>query len=149
MELYNAGRYAEAEKAFNDVAASGAPNAARAALFAAKSAEGAYGCASAAPKYERVAAHYSSSSAAADAQYAAANCYRQTNTFDRASALYNGLRSVAGYRDRAEAALSDLKILQQQVAAKASRAAPPAKPASPAAPPQATSTAAPKSQPSQ
>jgi hypothetical protein len=143
MELYSAGRYVEAEKAFTDVAASGAKNAPWAAFYAAKSTENAHGCARAAAKYESVAAHYAGTSAAADAQYGAANCYKLSGNLERAHALYNGLRSVAGYRDRAEAELGNLKILQQQVAAKASRAQPPAKPASPAAPPQAT--AAPKS----
>ena len=141
MDLYGAGRYAEADKAFTDVAGSGAKNAAMAALYAARSTEGAYGCVRAAAKYESVAARYSGSSADALAQMAAANCYKSTGDFDRAYALYNGLRSVAGYRDRAEAELGNLKILQQQVAAKASRAQPPAKPA--AAPP-AQATAAPK-----
>ncbi|HMI84836.1 MAG TPA: hypothetical protein VK550_12135 [Polyangiaceae bacterium] len=147
MELYSGGRYPEADKAFTDVAASGAKNAAMAALYAAKSTEAAYGCGRAATKYESVAARYTGSSAAAEAQWGAANCYKITGNLDRAHALYNGLRSVAGYRDRAEGELENLKILQQQVAAKASRSQPPAKPAAPAAPPPAT--AAPKTQPAQ
>jgi hypothetical protein len=149
MDLYTAGRYPEAERAFSDVAASGAKNAANAALYSAKSTESAYGCGRAASKYEAVAQHYTGTSAAAEAQWGAANCYKQTGNLDRAHALYNNLRSVAGYRDRAEGELENLKILQQQVAAKASRAAPPAKPAAPAsppaqaAPPQATSNVKP------
>jgi hypothetical protein len=143
MELYNAGRYAEADKAFSDVAASSAKNAPWAAYYAAKSTENAYGCARAAAKYESVAAHYAGTSAAADAQYGAANCYKLSGNLDRAYALYSGLRSVAGYRDRAEAELGNIRILQQQVAAKASRVAPPAKPAAP--PPNATSAPAQKS----
>jgi hypothetical protein len=140
MDLYNGGRYAEADKAFTDVAASGAKNAAMAALYSAKSTEAAYGCGRAAAKYESVAARYAGTSAAAEAQWGAANCYKLTGNFDRAHALYIALRSVAGYRDRAEGELENLKILQQQVAAKASRAQPPAKPAAPAAPPQATTS---------
>jgi hypothetical protein len=135
MDLYGAGRYAESEKAFTDVATSGAKNAAMAALYSARSAEGAFGCGRAATKYEGVVARYPGTSAAAEAQMGAANCYKITGDFDRAYAIYNALRSVAGYRDRAEAELGNLKILQQQVAAKAVRAQPPAKPASPAAPP--------------
>ena len=141
MDLYTAGRYAEADKAFTDVAASGAKNAAMAALYSAKSTESAYGCGRAATKYESVAARYTGTSAAAEAQWGAANCYKLTSNLDRAYALYNGLRSVAGYRDRAEGELGNLKILQQQVAAKASRAPPPAKSSAPAAP---AATAAPK-----
>jgi hypothetical protein len=141
MELYSAGRYAEADKAFTDVAAGGAKNAALAALYSAKSTEAAYGCSQAAAKYESVAARYAGTSAAAEAQWGAANCYKLTGNFDRAYALYHQLRTVAGYRDKAEAELGNLRILQQQTAAKASRAQPPAKPAAPAAPPaQATST---------
>jgi hypothetical protein len=148
MDLYSAGRYAEADKAFTDIAASGARNAANAALFAAKSAEGAYGCGRAVAKYESTATRFAGTSAAAEAQWGAANCYKLIGDFDRSYALYNELRSVAGYRDRAEAALANLKILQAQGAARASRA--PAKPVAPAAPPP-QATAAPKnaSQPSQ
>lgn len=149
MDLYNGGRYAEADKAFTDVAASGAKNAAMAALYSAKSTEAAYGCGRAAAKYESVAQRYTGTSAAAEAQWGAANCYKLTGNLDRAHALYNGLRSVAGYRDRAEGELENLKILQQQVAAKASRAQPPAKPASPAAPPPQATTAPKANQPAQ
>jgi hypothetical protein len=141
MDLYSAGRYAEADKAFTDVAASGAKNAANAALYAAKSAEGAYGCGRAVAKYESAASRFAGTSAAAEAQWGAANCYKLIGDFDRSYALYKELRSVAGYRDRAEAELGNLKILQAQGAAR-SRAAP-AKPASPAAPPP-QATAAPK-----
>ena len=143
MELYTAGRYAESEKAFGDVAASGAKNAPMAALYAAKSTEAAHGCSRAAAKYEGVAARFAGTSAAAEAEWGAANCYKVTGNLDRAYALYKELRSVAGYRDRAEGELENLKILQQQVAAKASRAAPPAKPSAPAAPPP-QATGAPK-----
>jgi hypothetical protein len=149
MDLYSAGRYAEADKSFTDVAASGAKKAADAALYAAKSAEGAYGCGRAVAKYESAAARFAGTSAAAEAQMGAANCYKILGDFDRSYAIYNELRSVAGYRDRAEAQLGNLRILQAQGAARASRAAP-AKPAAPAGPPP-QATAAPKStnQPSQ
>ncbi|MET0592311.1 MAG: hypothetical protein ABW133_06410, partial [Polyangiaceae bacterium] len=149
MELYSAGRYAEADHAFSEVAASGAKNAANAALYSAKSTEAAYGCGRAAAKYESVAARFAGTSAAAEGQWGAANCYKLSGNLDRAYALYKDLRSVAGYRDRAEGELENLKILQQQNAAKASRAAP-AKPAAP--PPNATAVppnAAPKTQPAQ
>ena len=138
MDLYSAGRYAEADKAFTDIAASGAKNAANAALYAAKSAEGAYGCGRAVAKYESAATRFAGTSAAAEAQWGAANCYKLIGDFDRSYALYKELRSVAGYRDRAEAEIGNLKILQAQGAAR-SRAAP-AKPAAPPPP----ATAAPK-----
>jgi hypothetical protein len=144
MDLYTAGRYAEADRAFSEVAASVAKNAANAALYSAKSTEAAYGCGRAAAKYASVATRFAGTSAAAEGQWGAANCYKLSGNLDRAYALYKDLRSVAGYRDRAEGELENLKILQQQNAAKATRAAP-AKPAAP--PPNAT--AAPKSQPTQ
>ena len=146
MDLYSAGRFAEADKAFTDVAASGAKTAANAALYAAKSAEGAYGCGRAVAKYESAAARFAGTSAAAEAQWGAANCYKLIGDFDRSYALYKELRSVAGYRDRAEAELGNLKILQAQGAARASRAAP-AKPAAP--PPQATAAPKNATQPAQ
>jgi hypothetical protein len=142
-ELYTAGRYAEAEHAFSEVAASGGKNAANAAHYSAKSTEAAYGCGRAAAKYEMVASRFAGTSAAALAQWDAANCHKLNGDLDRAYALYKDLRSVAGYRDRAEAQLENLKILQQQ---RATRAAP-AKPAAP--PPQATAAPKNATQPAQ
>ena len=49
MDLYAAGRYAEAEKSFADLAGTGSKNAPSAALYSAKSTEAAYGCASGGP----------------------------------------------------------------------------------------------------
>jgi hypothetical protein len=62
---------------------------------------------------------------------------------DRAQKLYLALRNVAGYRDRAEAGLSDLKIAQQQVAAKP-RAAPAKQAPAAAAPASPPAKASPK-----
>jgi len=125
MTLYSAGRYAEAEKAFSAVAASGGKNAPYAALYAAKSAEANLGCGSAVAKYENVVSRYGGTSAAPEAQWSAANCYKTLGAVDKARSLYMALRSVAGYRDRAEAELANL--------APATRGA--AKPARPAAAP--------------
>jgi hypothetical protein len=108
MALYSAGRYAEAEKAFSAVAASGGKNAPYAALYAAKSAEANLGCGSAAAKYESVASRYASTNAGAEALWCAANCYKTLGAVDKARSLYMTLRSVAGYRDRAEAELANL-----------------------------------------
>jgi hypothetical protein len=72
--------------------------------------------------------------------YDAANCYKALGDVDRAQKLYTSLMGVAGYRDRAESALADLKLAQrQQVAAKPKAAAPakqaPPPAAAPASPP--------------
>jgi hypothetical protein len=140
MDLYNAQRYAEAEKGFGDVAASGSRNAPSAALYAAKSAEAAFGCGKAAPKYEAAATRWGSTTPGAEALWGAANCYKAVGNTAKAIQLYKELRTVAGYRDRAEAEIANLSILQQQqVAAGASKAA--AKPAAPASPPAATAPA--------
>ena len=113
-DLFNAERFAEAEKAFDDIAGGGSKDAAKAALMAAKSSEKAYGCGKAAPKYETAAARYGSSSSGADALWGAANCYKSLSDYDDARRLYIQLRNVAGYRDRAEDQLATLNILQQQ-----------------------------------
>ncbi len=148
MDLFNTERFAEAEKAFDDIASSGSRDDAKAALMAAKSSEKAHGCWKAAPKYEAAASRYGiNSSPGADALWGAANCYKSLANYDKAHDFYNRLRSVAGYRDRAEGELVTLNILQQQqllqqqqqqMAAKARAPAPatraaPAKPASPSA----------------
>jgi len=134
MDLYNGGRYAEAEKAFDDIESSRSKDAPRAALMAAKSSESAFGCGKAASKYEMVWARYSSTSPGAEALSLAADCYIKVANYGKARDLLSQLRTVAGYRDRAEAKLLDLNILQQQqVASKQRATAPPAKPASPKA----------------
>jgi TolA-binding protein len=123
MELYTAGRYAEAERAFTDVAAAGNRNAPSASLYAAKSAEAGVGCSRAAAKYEWTASHYGATTPGAEALWAAANCYRAIGNFDKARQLYLALRSVAGYRDRAEGELASLAAQRQQQSAGRARAA--------------------------
>jgi len=131
MDLFTAGRYAEAEKAFDAVAASGSKNAPFAALYAAKSAEAAFGCGKGALKYEMAASRYGGSTPGAEALWGAANCYKAVANYEKARVLYNKLRSVAGYRDKAEGELANLAILQQQQQGEKA----PSQPAKPAAPP--------------
>jgi TolA-binding protein len=143
MDLYQQGRYAEAEKAFKAVAASGSKNAAMADLFAAKCTERSVSCSAAAPKYMEVAARWKGTNTYPEALYDAANCYKAMGDAYTAQQLYTELMGIAGYRDRAESALAELKLAQrQQVAAKPKAAAPAkqapagaAKPAAPASPP--------------
>jgi TolA-binding protein len=141
MNLYNSGRYAEAERAFNDIEASRSKDSPRAALMAAKSSYGAFGCGKAAPQYENVWARYSSTSPGAEALWLSADCYMQLGNYPKARDQYTQLQTVAGYGDRAMDKLRDLNILQQQqVAARQRAVAPPAAAAKPSAP-----KAAPKS----
>jgi tetratricopeptide (TPR) repeat protein len=144
LDLYGAGRYAEAEKAFRQVAASDSKNAPQAALFAAKSAEAAFGCGKAAPMYEAAASRYGATTPGAESLWGAANCYKAIGSLDKATIFYNELRKVAGYRDRAEAELASLRASQQNrvAARKAASSGPPAAaaaaPAAPASRPAAT-----------
>jgi hypothetical protein len=134
MDLYNSGRYSEAEKAFDDIEASHSKDAPRAALMSAKSSYGALGCGKAAPQYESVWARYSATSPGAEALWLSAECYMKLGNYPKARDQYMQLQTVAGYGDRAQSKLLDLNILQQQqVAAKARAAAPPAKQAVPKA----------------
>jgi TolA-binding protein len=141
MELYNAGRFAEAERAFGEVASGGARNAASASLYAAKSAEAGVGCSRAAAKYESTASRYGATTPGAEALWGAATCYKANGNLDKARQLYLALRSVAGYRDRAEGELASLSAQRQQLAAKSAKAA--ARPAPAAAAEAAPAAAAP------
>jgi hypothetical protein len=150
MELYEAGRYVESEKAFRAVAASGSRNAPLAALYAAKSAEAAFGCGKAAPMYEAAASRYGATTPGAEALWAAANCYKAIGSLDKAAVFYNELRKVAGYRDRAEGELASLRLQQGRVAARKAAPAqalppspPPASPVPAAAEPPAAERRAP------
>ena len=135
MELFNSGRYAEAERAFDEIEASRSRDAPRAAVMAAKASEKSFGCGTAGPKYETAWARYSTTSSGAEALWLAAKCYKDLANYPKARDLLGQLRGIAGYRDKAEGELANLNILQQQqVAAKARAAPPPAKPAKPAAP---------------
>jgi hypothetical protein len=141
IDLFNTGRYAEAEKAFDAIAASGSKESGRAALYAARSAYHAFGCGKALRKYEAIYAQYGTSSTGPDGLMGAADCYAELGNFDTARDKYNQLRSVAGYRASAE---DKIKGLQQQAMRRvpAQKAAAPAKPAAPPAQaaPKATST---------
>jgi len=142
LDLYGAGRYAEAEKSFKEVAAGNSKNAPQAALFAAKSAEAAYGCGKAAAMYEAAASRYGATTPGAESLWGAANCYKAIGSFDKATIFYNELRKVAGYRDRAEAELASMRASQQNRVA-ARKAATADQAAAAAAPPPAAAPAAP------
>jgi hypothetical protein len=151
LDLYGAGRYAEAEKSFKEVAAGNSKNAPQAALFAAKSAEAAFGCGKAAPMYEAAASRYGATTPGAESLWGAANCYKAIGSLDKATIFYNELRKVAGYRDRAEAELASMRASQQnRIAARKAAAADQAAAAAPPAAeaPAATPAAPARAQPS-
>jgi TolA-binding protein len=118
MALYKAGRFADAAREFELVAGAGGRNAALASLYAARSVQQTSGCSVAAPRYEAVAARFPGTAAAGDALWAAAACQRSMGNFERARDLYLSLRTVAGYRDRAEAELANLAAALPAVGAR-------------------------------
>ena len=87
MMLYTSGKYTEAAREFDRVAAAGGKSAASAALYAGKSVEASLGCPSAAPKYESAGTRFAGTSAGAEAMWAAAACYRQAGAFEKARSM--------------------------------------------------------------
>ena len=122
MDDYKARRFSDAAKGFEIVANGGGTNAPSAALYAARSTRFSAGCGAALPKLDAVSSRYAGTSVAAEATWDAATCYREVGQIDRARQLFQALRRVAGYRDRAE---KELKALAQSAGpAKASKAKP-------------------------
>jgi hypothetical protein len=120
MDDYKARRFSDAAKGFEIVANGGGGNAPSAALFAARATRFSAGCGAALPKLDAVASRYAGTSVAAEASWDAATCYREVGQIDRARQLFQSLRRVAGYRDRAEKELAALE--QARGPAKAGKA---------------------------
>ncbi len=135
MAAYRAGRYAEAGRRFDAIAAAGGAKAASAALYAARSTRNSSGCGAAAARFDDVAARYRGSSIGNDATWQAADCYRSMGQIDRARRNYQLLLAVASYADRAHRALDALDGRSAgAVAARAAEARPKAAAAAPAKP---------------
>jgi TolA-binding protein len=126
MEHYKARRYSDAMRAFDIVANGGGGNSGVAALYAARSARYSSGCNAALPRFDAIANRQVGSSAASEATWEAALCYREMGQGERARQLFLTLRRVAGYRDRVE---KELNAMEQRGAMEPAGAA--AKPASP------------------
>lgn len=109
MDDYKARRYSDAAKGFEIVAQGGGANAPSAALHAARATRFSAGCGAALPKLDAVASRYVGTGVAAEASWDAAVCYREVGQVDRARQLFQALRRVAGYRDRAEKELAGLE----------------------------------------
>jgi tetratricopeptide (TPR) repeat protein len=141
MTAYKEGRFAEAERQFDAVAAGGGDDAATAALKAAEVARDGKGCAVAAERFEQVSIRYSHAKATAEqATWHAAECYRQLARLEDARRNYEALLESATFQLRAQAALDSLGQGQDAVAARraaapatAGGAAAPAAPSKPAA----------------
>jgi len=109
MEHYKARRYAEAARAFDVVANGGGDNGTRAALYAARATRYSSGCQAALPRFNAIANRQVGTSAAAEATWEAALCYREAGQTEQARQLLGTLRRVAGYRDRVERELEALE----------------------------------------
>jgi hypothetical protein len=138
LDHLNEKRFSEAQREFEAIEAQGGDNAASAALLAAQAVLEQSGCAAAAPRFEDVASRYPGVNAAHEATWNAARCYRDLGQPQRARSHYLTLRSVEGYRKRAQSALDALQTEERKAEAVASRkaaASAPAKaaPAKPAA----------------
>lgn len=86
------------------------------------------GCADALPHYEEIRAHPTSPSAGHAATWAAAECYRELGSYERARSAYQSLLGIPEYADPARRALADLPA---PVAAKRAAKSAPAAPVKP------------------
>ena len=139
---FQGGRYVEAQRRFEEIAARGGSEAPSAALQAVEALRRQRGCPAAAPRYEEVHSRYRDTPAGNEAAWQAGDCYRALGELSHARQSLEALLGVAEYRSRAEAALQELTAREEQVAsARKAKAAAPAGAAAPApASPPATAT---------
>ncbi|HEX8793923.1 MAG TPA: zf-HC2 domain-containing protein [Polyangiaceae bacterium] len=137
VQTFQAGRYAEAQKAFDALAPSD-PNA---DLWAARAVREGQGCRNALVRFDRVARRASGGPVGWDALLEGALCYRAIGDFNNARTRLTALLGVDSHKDRAQAELDRLNEMQRgrggggASGAAAARAAP--APAAPAPPPAA------------
>gem|GEM_PF-425563 len=108
LALYKAGSFVGAYRAFDAIAIAGGPNAASAALYAAKAVRASSGCVNALPRYESVWVRYGGTAAGREARWETASCARITGDLVRARIIYRELASVDSQRERAEAELAKI-----------------------------------------
>lgn len=150
MAAYRAGRYAEAGRRFDAIAAAGGEKAASAALYAARATRNSSGCGAAAARFDEVGARYRGSSIGNDATWQAADCYRSMGQTERARRNYQLLLAAASYADRAQRALADLDgrsagaVAARAAEARPKAAAPAAKAVAKPAPPPPNATDVPQ-----
>jgi hypothetical protein len=134
------GRYQEARRQFESVAARGGTDAAQASLLAARAAKSQEGCTVAAALFDQVPSRYPGTSAGYDATLEAANCYETLGDAEKARRTYQALLDVPSHSGRAKAALGQLDRAEPPVEI-AGRKAAAAKPAAAPAPPEQKSKA--------
>lgn len=140
LAAFKDGRYGEARRQFEDVAARGSGSqAAEAALYAAQSAKNGESCAVAVSLFDQVATRHPGTRFGYDATWQAANCYETLGDSERAKRSYQALLDDATYGERAKSSLAALERAEQRPVEIAARKAQvreaPAAPA--AAPPKA------------
>jgi hypothetical protein len=137
---FQGGRYVEAQRRFEEIAARGGSEAPAAALQAVEALRRQRGCPAAAPRYEEVHSRYRDTPSGNEAAWQAGDCYRALGELSQARQSLEALLEVPEYRSRAEAALQELTAREAQVAsARKAKAAAPAGAAAPvpASPPAA------------
>lgn len=127
MQALRGGRYADAQKRFDQVASEGGSNAATASFFAAQAARSGSGCSAAAPRFESVNTQNPGSSIGNEAAWQAADCWRVLGQLDRARRDYELLLAAPGYSERAREQLALLDKGQSGTAVAARSAAKAAK----------------------
>jgi hypothetical protein len=106
MALFTARDFASAYRAFDAIAARGGPNAASAALHAAKAVRASSGCMTALPRFESIMSRFRRTGAAIEARWEAASCSRILGDLTRARIIYRELAAMQGQRERAEMELA-------------------------------------------
>lgn len=150
---FQGGRYVEAQRRFEEIAARGGAEAPAASLQAVEALRRLRGCPAAAPRYHEVHSRYRDTPSGNEAAWQAGDCYRALGELSQARQSLEALLEVAEYRSRAEAALQELTAREEQVASarKAKAAVGAAAPAGaapvPASPPAAEVKAKPKASP--
>ncbi|HEX6764090.1 MAG TPA: tetratricopeptide repeat protein [Polyangiaceae bacterium] len=114
MAAFRDGRYGEARRQFDDVAARGGSQAAEAALLAAQSAKNGESCAVAVSLFDQVSTRYPGTQPGYDATLQAASCYETLGDTERAKRTYQALLDVPNYGERAKASLAQLERADQQ-----------------------------------
>lgn len=113
---FQSGRYVEAQRRFEEIAARGGGEAPAAALQAVEALRRQGGCPAAAPRYHDVHQRYPDTPAGSEAAWQAGDCYRALGELGRARQSLEALLEVPEYRSRAQAALQELTAREEQVA---------------------------------
>jgi hypothetical protein len=113
---FQGGRYVEAQRRYEEIAARGGSDAAVAALQAVEALRRQRGCPAAAPRYVEVHSRFRDTPSGSEAAWQAGDCYRALGELTLARQNLQALLEVAEYRSRAETALNDLKAREEQIA---------------------------------